>query len=72
MAVVALAAASFCLYRSLRVRHSNNTVIPYGEIPLNNYPEQHRSVLRRIVKQYLFVLLDRRLNMHAYLEELGR
>ncbi len=44
----------------------------WREIPLNNYPEQHRSVLRRIVKQYLMVLLDRRLNMHAYLEELGR
>ncbi len=44
----------------------------WREIPLNKYPEQHRSVLRRIVKQYLMVLLDRRLNMHAYLEELGR
>jgi DNA repair protein RecO (recombination protein O) len=44
----------------------------WREVPLHGYPAQHRNVLRRIVKQYLMVLLDRQLNMHSYLEELGR
>lgn len=41
-------------------------------IPLNYYPHKNRAVLRNVVKQYLNVLLDRKLNLHSYLEELGR
>ncbi len=44
----------------------------WQEIPLSDYPTSHRSVLRNVVKQYLTVLLDRKMNLHAYLEELGR
>lgn len=41
-------------------------------IPLNTYPVSNRGLLRNVVKQYLTVLLDRKLNLHSYLEELGR
>ena len=41
-------------------------------IPLTHYPNANRAVLRNVVKQYLTVLLDRKLNLHSYLEELGR
>ena len=39
---------------------------------LRNYPTVNRAPLRAIMKQYLTVLLDRKLNLHSYLEELGR
>ena len=41
-------------------------------IPLTTYPNVNRAALRNVVKQYLTVLLDRKLNLHSYLEELGR
>ena len=41
-------------------------------IPLTTYPDTNRAALRSVVKQYLTVLLDRKLNLHSYLEELGR
>ena len=41
-------------------------------IPLRTYPSVNRSALRNVVNQYLTVLLDRKMNLHAYLEELGR
>jgi DNA repair protein RecO (recombination protein O) len=41
-------------------------------IPLTTYPNANRAVLRNVLKQYLTVLLDRKLNLHSYLEELGR
>jgi hypothetical protein len=41
-------------------------------VPLTTYPNVNRAALRNIVKQYLTVLLDRKLNLHSYLEELGR
>lgn len=41
-------------------------------IPLQSYPDINRALLRNVVKQYLTVLLDRKLNLHYYLEELGR
>lgn len=44
----------------------------WREIPLNYYPDKHRAALRGIMKQFLTVLLDRKLQMHAYLDDLGR
>ncbi len=44
----------------------------WQRISLNNYPNTHRAAVRGVVKQYLTVLLDRKLNLHSYLEELGR
>jgi len=44
----------------------------WQSIPLKNYPNVNRASLRNVVKQYLTVLLDRKLNLHSYLEELGR
>ena len=41
-------------------------------IPLTIYPNTNRAALRSVVKQYLTILLDRKLNLHSYLEELGR
>ncbi len=41
-------------------------------ISLTHYPSTHRNAVRGVVKQYLAVLLDRKLNLHSYLEELGR
>jgi hypothetical protein len=32
----------------------------------------HRSAIRGIMTRYLTVMLDRKLQMHPYLEELGR
>ncbi len=44
----------------------------WKKISLSTYPTNNRAALRNVVKQYLTVLLDRKLNLHAYLEELGR
>ncbi len=44
----------------------------WQKIPLSTYPTANRASLRNVVKQYLTVLLDRKLNLHSYLEELGR
>ena len=41
-------------------------------IALTDFPTTHRAAVRGVVKQYLTVLLDRKLNLHSYLEELGR
>ena len=41
-------------------------------ISLRTYPNANRAALRNVVKQYLTVLLDRKLNLHSYLEELSR
>ena len=41
-------------------------------IPLTFYPNTNRAAIRNVVKQYLTILLDRKLNLHSYLEELGR
>lgn len=44
----------------------------WQNISLTSYPSTHRAAVRGVVKQYLTVLLDRKLNLHSYLEELGR
>ncbi len=36
------------------------------------YPANHRSAMRALVGRYLTTLLDRKLQLHAFLEELGR
>ncbi len=41
-------------------------------ISLTDYPKVNRAALRNVVRQYLTVLLDRKMNLHSYLEELGR
>ena len=42
------------------------------QIDLTTFSHSHRSALRRVITGYLTVLLDRKLQMHPYLEELGR
>jgi DNA repair protein RecO (recombination protein O) len=44
----------------------------WRSIPMSVYPVKNRGPIRSIVKQYLQVLLDRKLSLHPYLEELGR
>ena len=44
----------------------------WQQIPLKTFPLAHRAELRNVMKQYLTVILDRKLNLHPYLEELGR
>lgn len=41
-------------------------------IDTNDYTEQHRPIIRGLLGRYLTVMLDRKLQLHAYLEELGR
>jgi DNA repair protein RecO (recombination protein O) len=44
----------------------------WREIDISGLSPQHRSVIRGVVTRYLTVLLDRKLQMHPFLEELGR
>jgi DNA repair protein RecO (recombination protein O) len=44
----------------------------WSQIELTAFSHGHRSALRRVITGYLTVLLDRKLQMHPYLEELGR
>ncbi len=44
----------------------------WREIDISGLSSNHRSVIRGLVTRYLTVLLDRKLQMHPYLEELGR
>jgi DNA repair protein RecO (recombination protein O) len=44
----------------------------WREIDISALSPNHRSVIRGVVTRYLTVLLDRKLQMHPYLEELGR
>lgn len=41
-------------------------------IDVSTYFDDHRAVLRALLNRYWTTLLDRRLQLHAYLEELGR
>ncbi len=44
----------------------------WRKIDISALSPQHRSVIRGVVTRYLTVLLDRKLQMHPFLEELGR
>jgi DNA repair protein RecO (recombination protein O) len=44
----------------------------WNRIDLTTLNPSQRSVIRGVMCRYLTVLLDRKLQMHAYLEELGR
>lgn len=44
----------------------------WREIELSTLSPSHKSVIRRMLTRYLTVMLDRKLQMHPYLEELGR
>lgn len=44
----------------------------WQQIDISGLSSNHRSVIRGLMTRYLTVLLDRKLQMHPYLEELGR
>lgn len=44
----------------------------WREVDISALSPQHRSVIRGVMTRYLTVLLDRKLQMHPFLEELGR
>ncbi len=44
----------------------------WREIRIDQFKNEHRAAIRRVMVQYLTTLLDRQLNLHTYLEELGR
>ncbi len=44
----------------------------WGQIDISALSSGGRSVIRGVVTRYLTVMLDRKLQMHPYLEELGR
>ena len=44
----------------------------WREIALQDYPPMGRAPLRRLIEKYVTLVLDRQLNLHNYLEELGR
>ncbi len=44
----------------------------WRHIELSPLSPSHRSVIRGVITRYLTVMLDRKLNMQPYLEELGR
>ncbi len=44
----------------------------WQDIELSDYISTGRKTIRSVVQKYLTVLLDRKLNLHSYLEELGR
>ncbi|MFK7738479.1 MAG: DNA repair protein RecO [Pirellulaceae bacterium] len=46
--------------------------IATNHFPLASQPSQDRSVIRKVITRYLMFLLDRKFNLHPYLEELGR
>ncbi len=46
--------------------------VDWQEENLEEYSSNHRPALRAVVTRYLTVMLDRKLQLHAYLEELGR
>ncbi len=46
--------------------------IRWRDIDLSDLKPSHRSVIRGVVNRYFTVMLDRKLHMHTYLEELGR
>lgn len=50
-------------------RFSNNL---WQSIDLHNYPTENRAAIRGVVGKYLTAVLDRKLQLHSYLEELGR
>ena len=41
-------------------------------VDLYDYPVAGRAAIRRLMEKYLTLVLDRQLNLHHYLEELGR
>jgi DNA repair protein RecO (recombination protein O) len=41
-------------------------------IPLTNYTDNHRATIRAMMNKTLTCMLDQRLKLHPYLEELGR
>ncbi|MEZ6135271.1 MAG: DNA repair protein RecO [Pirellulaceae bacterium] len=44
----------------------------WQDVDLMEYPVEHRAAIRGWITKYLTVVLDRKLQMHPYLEELGR
>lgn len=46
--------------------------IATNKFPLASHPSQDRTVVRKVVMRYLMFLLDRKFNLHPFLEELGR
>lgn len=44
----------------------------WKEIDLTNYANTHRSAIRNLIEKILRCTLDRNLQLHPYLEELGR
>lgn len=41
-------------------------------VAIDTYPEKHRAAIRALVNRCLTTLLDRKFQLHAFLEELGR
>jgi DNA repair protein RecO (recombination protein O) len=50
-------------------RFSNNE---WNDIDLRFYPSLHRTAIRNLIEKILRTMLDRNLQLHPYLEELGR
>ena len=46
--------------------------LEWERIEVDRFPSQQSSIIRTVMVQYLTTLLSRPLNLHAYLEELGR
>ncbi len=46
--------------------------VNWREMDISALSPSHRSVIRGVMTRYLTVMLDRKLQMHPYLEELGR
>ncbi len=44
----------------------------WRDISVDQFTSEHRAAIRRVMVQYLTTMLDRQLNLHTYLEELGR
>ncbi|QDV21800.1 DNA repair protein RecO [Aureliella helgolandensis] len=60
------------LPRSVRDLYERFSLADWQSMELESYPSNHRAASRGVVQHYLTVMLDRRLQMHSYLEELGR
>jgi recombinational DNA repair protein (RecF pathway) len=44
----------------------------WQNIDIDHFTEEHRRAIRKVIVQYLNTLVDRKFNLHPYLEELGR
>lgn len=54
-------------WRTIRLKKLDAVKLDAG-----THDSNHRSMVRKVVTRYLTALLDRKLQLHAYLEELGR